>query len=326
MNNKTLEAASVQVKKPFSNRKRKTGELSFFQFVKKNNALYIMLIPVFIYFITFKYVPLLGSVIAFKDYNIFDGFLKSKWVGFQWFKLMYTNPEYARLIKNTLLISLYQIVFSFPAPIILACLLNEVRNMGFKRWVQTVLYLPHFLSWTLVYGLAYMMLSVQSGLVNGMIEGLGGHAFDFLQSPSAFRSVVVSAGIWKEMGWSTIIFLAALSGINPSLYEAAKIDGAGRWKQFQNVTFPGILPAITILLLLKIGNVMDVGFEQVYIFLSPITYEVGEILDTYAYRLGIMNGQFSMTTAIGLFKSVIGFVLLVGANKISKSTTGESLY
>ncbi|NQX58643.1 sugar ABC transporter permease [Paenibacillus qinlingensis] len=285
-----------------------------------------MLIPVFIYFITFKYVPLLGSIIAFKDYNIFDGFLKSKWVGFQWFELMYTNPQYARLIKNTLLISLYQIVFSFPAPIILACLLNEVRNMAFKRSVQTVLYLPHFLSWALVYGLAYMMLSEQSGLVNDMLKGLGLPTMDFLQSPSAFRTVVVSAGMWKEMGWSTIIFLAALSGISPSLYEAAKIDGAGRWKQFQYVTFPGLLPAITILLLLKIGNVMDVGFEQVYIFLSPITYEVGEILDTYAYRLGIMNGQFSMTTAIGLFKSVIGFVLLVGANKISKSTTGESLY
>jgi putative aldouronate transport system permease protein len=326
MNNEIIEVASVQVTKPAATKRNRSGELSFLGFVKKNNALYIMLIPVFIYFITFKYVPLLGSIIAFKDYNIFDGFLKSKWVGFQWFELMYTNPQYARLIKNTLLISLYQIVFSFPAPIILACLLNEVRNMAFKRSVQTVLYLPHFLSWALVYGLAYMMLSEQSGLVNDMFKGMDLPTFDFLQSPSAFRSVVVSAGMWKEMGWSTIIFLAALSGISPSLYEAAKIDGAGRWKQFQYVTFPGLLPAITILLLLKIGNVMDVGFEQVYIFLSPITYEVGEILDTYAYRLGIMNGQFSVTTAIGLFKSVIGFVLLVGANKISKSTTGESLY
>jgi putative aldouronate transport system permease protein len=326
MKNETIEAASVQRMQPSASARKKSGELSFFGFVKKNNALYIMLIPVFIYFITFKYVPLLGSIIAFKDYNIFDGFIKSEWVGFQWFELMYTNPQYARLIKNTLLISLYQILFSFPAPIILACLLNEVRHMVFKRSVQTVLYLPHFLSWTLVYGLAYMMLSEQSGLINEMFKGLGLPTFDFLQSPSAFRSVVVSAGMWKEMGWSTIIFLAALSGISPSLYEAAKIDGAGRWKQFQYVTFPGLLPAITILLLLKIGNVMDVGFEQVYIFLSPITYEVGEILDTYAYRLGIMNGQFSMTTAIGLFKSVIGFVLLVSANQISRSTTGESLY
>ncbi|WP_241242874.1 ABC transporter permease [Paenibacillus whitsoniae] len=326
MNKETIGVASVQSIKSTVASGKRSGELSFIGFVRKNSALYIMLIPVFIYFITFKYVPLLGSVIAFKDYNIFEGFLKSKWVGFQWFELMYSNPQYIRLIKNTLLISLYQIVFSFPAPIILACLLNEIRNMAFKRSVQTVLYLPHFLSWTLVYGLAYMMLSEQSGLVNDMFKGVGLPTFDFLQSPSAFRSVVVSAGIWKEMGWSTIIFLAALSGISPSLYEAAKMDGAGRWKQFQYVTFPGLLPAITILLLLKIGNVMDVGFEQVYIFLSPITFEVGEILDTYAYRLGIMNGQFSITTAIGLFKSVIGFVLLVGANKISKSTTGESLY
>lgn len=304
----------------------KTGEMSFLRFVKRNRALYIMLFPIIAYFLTFKYLPLFGSVIAFKDYNIFQGFIDSKWVGFQWFKVIFTNPEYVKLIRNTLVISFYQIVFSFPAPIILACLLNEVRRMAFKRVVQTVLYLPHFLSWALVYGLAYMMLSQQSGLVNHLLEMLDLPAVNFLQSAGSFRAVVVSAGIWKEMGWSTIIFLAALSGINPSLYEAAKIDGAGRWKQFQYVTFPGLLPSVIILLLLKIGNVMDVGFEQIYIFLSPLTYEVGEVLDTYSYRLGIMNGQFSMTTAIGLFKSVIGFILLVGANKLSKSTTGEGLY
>ncbi|QGR00274.1 sugar ABC transporter permease [Paenibacillus psychroresistens] len=285
-----------------------------------------MLIPVFIYFLVFKYLPLLGSVIAFKDYNIFEGFIKSKWVGLQWFELMYTNPEYIKLVRNTLIMSLYQIIFSFPAPIILACLLNEIRNMAFKRSVQTVLYLPHFLSWTLVYGLAYMMLSQQTGFVNEIFKSMNLPVFNFLQSSEHFRSVVISAGIWKDMGWSTIIFLAALAGVSPSLYEAAKIDGAGRWKQFIHVTFPGLLSAIVILLLLKIGSVLDVGFEQVYIFLSPITYEVGEILDTYAYRLGIMNGQFSMTTAIGLFKSVIGLILLLGANQLSKSTTGESLY
>lgn len=305
---------------------KQKGELSFLKFVKKNHAMYIMLLPVLLYFLVFKYAPLLGSVIAFQDYNIFNGFLGSKWVGFQWFQIMFTNPQYVGLIKNTLIISAYQILFSFPAPIIFAVLLNEVRQMAFKRTVQTVLYLPHFLSWTLVYGLAHMMLSTQSGLINDFIKGIGEAPIPFLQSPGYFRSVVVGAGIWKEMGWSTIIFLAALAGINPALYEAAKIDGAGRWKQFLYVTFPGLLPAIVILLLLKIGNVMDVGFEQIYIFLSPMTYQVGEVLDTYAYRLGVMNGQYSMTTTIGLFKSLIGFILLVLANRLSKAVTGEGLY
>jgi putative aldouronate transport system permease protein len=299
---------------------------SFWRFVKKNNALYIMLLPVLLYFLVFRYIPLLGSVIAFKDYNIFKGFIDSEWVGLQWFETMFSNPQYLRIIRNTLLISLYQIIFAFPAPIILACLLNELRNMAFKRSVQTILYLPHFLSWTLVYGLAFMMFSTQSGLVNDLIKDAGGSAIPFLSSGEYFRSVIVGAGVWKEMGWSAIIFLAALSGISPSLYEAAKIDGAGRWKQFVHVTLPGLLPAIVILLLLKIGNVMDVGFESIYIFLSPTTLQIGEVLDTYSYRAGIIGGQYSFTTAIGLFKSVIGFILLVSANRASKSISGEGLY
>ncbi|MEK3885030.1 ABC transporter permease subunit [Paenibacillus sp. PL2-23] len=326
MQSKSIQPLQKAPSRKPTRARRRTGEVPFTTFVKKNHALYVMLIPVVLYFIIFKYVPLLGSVIAFKDYNIFDGFLKSKWVGLHWFELMFTNPMYIDLFKNTMIISFYQIVFAFPAPIILACLLNEVRQIAFKRGVQTILYLPHFLSWALVYGLAYMMFSTQTGMVNNLLKEIGEPVINFLQSTELFRSVVVGSGIWKEMGWSTIIFLAALAGINPSLYEAAKIDGAGRWKQFVYVTLPGLLPAITILLLLKIGNVLDVGFEQIYIFLNPVTLSVGEVLDTYSYRLGILNGEFSLTTAIGLFKSVIGFILLVSANQLSKRTTGESLY
>ncbi|MFI2857969.1 ABC transporter permease [Paenibacillus sp. JSM ZJ436] len=326
MQSKSLQMLSKEEKKKQPGARRVSGDVSFLSFVKKNHALYVMLIPVIFYFIVFKYVPLLGSVIAFKNYNIFQGFLGSEWVGFKWFELMFNNPMYIDLFKNTMIISFYQIVFAFPAPIILACLLNEVRLMAFKRGVQTVLYLPHFLSWALVYGLAYMMFSTQTGMVNNLFKEIGEPVINFLQSTELFRTVVVGTGIWKEMGWSTIIFLAALSGINPSLYEAAKIDGAGRWKQFIYVTLPGLMPAITILLLLKIGNVLDVGFEQIYIFLNPVTLSVGEVLDTYSYRLGILNGEFSLTTAIGLFKSVIGFILLVSANQLSKRTTGESLY
>ncbi|UKS31387.1 ABC transporter permease subunit [Paenibacillus sp. HWE-109] len=285
-----------------------------------------MLLPGILYFVIFKYIPLLGSVIAFQDYNIYKGFLQSDWVGFQWFEQLVTFPQFKRLIGNTIILSFYQIIFAFPAPILLACLLNELRNIGLKRMVQTLLYLPHFLSWTIVYGLVYMMFSSQTGLVNHVLTWSGHEPISFLQMPEYFRTLLIGSGIWKEMGWSTIIFLAALAGISPSYYEAARIDGAGRWKQFVHVTFPGLLPAIVILLLLKIGSVLEVGFEQVYLFLNPATLRVGEVLDTYAYRQGILAGQYSITTAIGLFKSIIGFTLLIMANRISKAVSGEGLY
>ncbi|MGO4545539.1 ABC transporter permease [Paenibacillus sp. 2TAB23] len=296
------------------------------KFIRKHWPLYVMIVPMLVYFLVFKYIPLLGSVIAFKDYNIFDGFIASKWVGFQWFETLATQRKFLAIFRNTVIISLYQIVFAFPAPIILALLMNEVRKTAFKRTVQTIVYLPHFLSWALVYGMAYMMFSTQTGLVTQLLAHFDIAPIHLLQTPEYFRTLVVGAGMWKEMGWSAIIFLAALTGISPSLYEAAQLDGASRWRQLLHVTLPGLLPAIVILLLLKIGNVLDVGFEQIYVFLNPLTYSVGEVLDTYSFRLGIINGEFSITTAIGLFKSVIGFVLLVSVNKLSNKITGEGLY
>lgn len=299
---------------------------SLLTYILKHRALYIMLIPGVLYFILFKYVPMLGSVIAFQNFNIFKGFLHSEWVGFKWFHQLFSYPQFIRLFRNTLIISFYQIIFAFPAPIILACLLNELNQLRLKRWVQTIVYLPHFLSWTIIFGLAYGLLSQQIGLINHLIMQAGGESIHFLQTPGYFRTIIVSSGIWKEMGWNSIIFLAALAGISPSLYEAAKIDGAGRWKQFVHVTVPGLLPAVMILLLLKIGYVLDLGFEQIYVFLNPLTYETGDVLDTFSYRAGILNGQYSLSTAIGLFKSVIGLLLLVIANRTSRATTGESLY
>ncbi len=299
---------------------------SLSRYLMRNHPLYIMLLPGILYFVIFKYIPLLGSVIAFQDYNIFKGFLGSDWVGFQWFVQLFTFPQFKRIFSNTIILSFYQIAFAFPAPLLLACLLNELKNMAFKRTIQTLIYLPHFLSWTIVYGLMYMLFSSQTGVVNHFLNLAGGDTVNFLQTPEYFRTLVVGSGVWKEVGWNTIIFLAALAGISPSLYEAATIDGAGRWKQFVHVTFPGILPAIVILLLIKTGNVLDVGFEQVYLFLNPTTLRVGEILDTYAYRQGIQAGQFSIATAVGLFKSIIGFTLLILANKTSKAITGEGLY
>ncbi|WP_254450503.1 ABC transporter permease [Cohnella herbarum] len=299
---------------------------SFTRYVSRNHPLYVMLIPCILFFIVFKYVPIMGSIIAFQDYKIFEGILKSEWVGFKWFEQLFSYPQFTRLIGNTLLISFYQLIFSFPAPIILAVLLNEIRSSGFKRTIQTIVYLPHFLSWTIIFGFVYMLLSPQTGMINGLIADMGFEKIHFLQNNEYIRSIIVGSGVWKEMGWSSIIFLAAIAGINPSLYEAARIDGASRWKQFLHVTFPGVLAAVVILLLLKIGHLLDLGFEQIYIFLTPANFSVADVLDTYTYRIGIKNGQYSLTTAIGFFKSIIGFSLLVVANRMSKWLTGEGLY
>ncbi|WP_258525933.1 sugar ABC transporter permease [Paenibacillus sp. YN15] len=293
----------------------------------KNHPFYLMLAPAVLYFLIFRYIPLAGSVIAFKDYNIFKGIIASDWVGLQWFHQLFTFPKFVKLLQNTLLIGFYQIIFAFPAPIILAILMNELRMMKLKRVIQTIVYLPHFLSWTIVAGLVYMLLSVQTGLVNTVYVNLtGNEPINFLQNVHYVRTIIVSSGMWKEVGWGTIIFLAALTGISPSLYEASTIDGAGRWKQFVHITLPGLLPAITVMLLLKLGHVMDLGFEQIYPFLNPLTSEKADVFDTYTYRAGVVGGQYSFTTAVGLFKSVVGFTLLLVFNKASKVTTGEGLF
>lgn len=285
-----------------------------------------MIVPGMLYFLVFRYIPLLGSVIAFQDYSIFKGFMNSDWVGLKWFHQFLSYPNFRRLLTNTLIIGFYSIIFAFPMPILLAIMLNELRNMVFKRTVQTILYLPHFLSWVIIGGLGYMLLSPQTGLINQWIVAAGGTPIYFLMKAEYFRSIIVISGIWKEMGWSAIIFLAALTGISPALYEAARIDGAGRFKQLLYITLPGLLPTIMLLLLLRIGTVLESSFEQIYIFLNPITFQTGDVLDTYTYREGIVRGMYSLTTAIGLFKSVVGFVLLLLANRASKATTGESIY
>jgi putative aldouronate transport system permease protein len=314
-----METATLQRKPKYSSNLK--------VYMKRNRVFYIMLIPAMIYYITFRYIPLIGSIIAFKDYNIFRGFSGSEWVGLKWFAQLITYPKFPRLMMNTLAISLYQIIFSFPAPIILALLMNELRHIWFKRSVQTIIYLPHFLSWSVVAGLAYMLLSVQTGLVNKLLLSIGlSEPIHFLQRAEYVRSVIIGAGMWRDMGWGTILFLAGLSSISPSLYESATIDGAGRWKQCLYITIPGLLPTIVVLLLLKIGNVMDLSFEQIYPFLNPITTSKGDVFDTFIYSLGVRQGQYSFTTAISLFKSVLGFTLLYIANKVSKYATGEGLY
>lgn len=317
------KAINVKVKASVKSEEQAVKKKSHFM---RHWEIYSMVIPGVFFFIIFKYIPMLGSIIAFQDYNVFQGFLGSKFVGFKHFENLFAYPEFYRMFKNTLLISLYQLVIGFPAPLLLALLLNEVLRNKIKKVIQTIVYLPHFLSWVIVGGLIINLLSPSSGIINAILVKFGLEPIFFLQEPSYFRSIVVASGVWKEIGWGTIVYLAALSGINPDLYESAQIDGAGKFRQAISVTLPCLLPTIMVLLLLKIGSMLDLGFEQIYILLNPLVLETGEILDTYIYRVGLLGGQYSYTTAIGLFKAVIGLVLVVGANRISKKLTGNSIY
>ena len=288
-------------------------------------ALLIIALPGIAHFLLFRYLPLLGNIIAFQDYDIFAGIFGSRWAGFKHFVNMFTYREFYNILRNTILISVMQIILGFPAPIVLALLLNEIRRIGFKRPVQTLLYLPHFLSWVIIGGIFINLLKM-NGIVNQLVEAIGLQPTSFITEPAWFRWVLVGVGIWREVGWGMILYLAALAGINPNLYEAAFVDGAGRWKQMWYVTLPGLLPAIVVLFLLRIGRMLDANVEQVLIFLNPLVRDVGEVIDTYVYRVGLLSAQFSYTTAIGIFKAIVGITLITGLNGLSKRVTGESIY
>jgi putative aldouronate transport system permease protein len=294
--------------------------------VRKYKVIYLISLPGILYFLVFKYIPLLGSVMAFQDYNIFKGFTGSPFVGFAHFQHMFQYSEFLRILKNTVLIGLYDVVFAFPLPIILALLLNELRIIVYKRILQTVIYMPHFLSWVIIGGILNGILSPTTGILNHLITSMGLDSIYFLGEESYIRGILVGAGIFKDSGWGTIVYLAALAGVNPELYEAARIDGANRWKQALSITIPAILPTITILFLLHIGNFLDFGFERVFVFLNPLNEVNGDILDTYVYRAGLIQQQYSYTTAIGLFKSLVGLLLIMLGNTLSKKTSGEGLY
>lgn len=319
-------AVNAQAVKKMNQRSQARKGSSFLRTFWKYKALYLISLPGILYFIVFKYVPLLGSVIAFQDYNIFDGFTGSEWVGFEHFTRMFAHYDFLKILKNTILIGVYDLVLAFPAPIILALLLNELRVVVYKRLLQTVVYMPHFLSWVIVSGIAIGILSPSTGALNHFITWLGFEPIYFMGEESWIRTVLISSGIWRDSGYGTIIYLAALAGINPDLYEASEVDGANRWRQTISITLPSLLPTIMILFLLHIGKFLDFGFERVYVFLNPLNKENGEILDTYIYTAGLLGQQFSYTTAIGLFKALVGVIFIVTGNMLSKKTTGESLY
>lgn len=289
--------------------------------------LYIMVVPGILYFILFKYIPLLGNVIAFQDYNIFKGIFHSAWVGLENFKILFQYGDFLPILKNTIIINLYDLLFGFTAPLILALVINDISSSWFRKGVQQVVYLPHFLSWTILGGIVItQLLSPSQGLVNMLLKGMGMEPIYFMTEASMARAIVVLAGIWKDMGWGTVVYLAAMTAISPSLYESASLDGAGKFKQLIYITLPGIVPVIITLFLLRIGHFLDFGFERIWVFQNASNVSVLEIFDTYIYKAGLQQGRYSYTTAVGLFKSVVGFLLLYGGNMLSRKTTGESLY
>lgn len=294
--------------------------------IKANLSMYLILLPGLLHLIIFKYVPLYGILIAFKDFNIFDGISKSPWIGLDNFEKLFSSNEFFRVLQNTIVISTYKIVILFPLPIFVAIVLNEVKKIFFKRVVQTIIYLPHFLSWVIIGGLFVNILSPSSGIVNDIIQSFGGEPISFLIDNDWFRSVLVASAGWKEVGWNAVVFIAAIAGIDQDLYEAAEIDGAGRIKQIIHITLPSIAATIVLMLILRLGYVLEAGTEQILVMYNSVVYETADVIGTYVYRLGLGSMDYAFSTAVGLFNSVVGFALVVTGNKLAKKFTQKSIW
>lgn len=293
--------------------------------LKKYKYIYIMAIPVMVYYILFCYWPMYGAQIAFKDFSPGTGIWGSPWVGFRNFLDFFKGLYFFRVIRNTILINTYGLLFGFPASIILALLINELRSKLFKKAVQTISYLPHFISIMVICGMI-IDFTTKNGLVNDIITAFGGSRSSLLLKPEFFRTIYISTDIWQSIGWGSIIYLAALTGIDPQFYEASIIDGASRWKQLWHITIPGIAPTIIIMLILRIGQMMNVGFEKIILLYNPNTYETADVISSYVYRKGLLDFSYSFSTAVGLFNSVINFTLLIAANTISRHVNETSLW
>jgi putative aldouronate transport system permease protein len=292
----------------------------------KNKALWLLFLPCLLYYLIFRYAPMFGLVITFKDYNLFKGIWASHWVGLKYYRMFLDNPDFWPLMKNTFLLGLYKLFFGFPAPILLAILLNEVRKAAFKRVVQTVSYLPHFISNVIVASMVIMFLSPTGGLINNLLGVIGIGPINFMNEPGLFRGIYVLSEIWQHIGWETIIYLAALTAIDPQLYEAADMDGASRMRKIWHVTLPGISPAIVITLILNIGKVLEIGFEKVFLMQNPAIYDTADIISTYVYRVGMVQGNFSYGASIDLFMGVISLIFIYTANYISRRISETSLW
>ncbi|MBO9608458.1 MAG: sugar ABC transporter permease [Paenibacillaceae bacterium] len=293
--------------------------------LRRDKYLLLMMAPGLLYFVLFRYVPMGGLLIAFQDYDIFRGFWNSKWVGFAHFRAIFALSDFWHVVRNTLLISLYKLLFGFPVPIVLAILLNELKLALFKRVTQTLLYLPHFISWVVLGGIMLNLLSPNYGIVNDIIVFFGGEKINLLASTTYFRSILVASDIWKNAGWGTILYLAALTQVDPTLYEAAVVDGAGKWRQMWHITLPAIASVVILLLILDIGRLLNAGFEQILVLQNPIVRDISDVFETYVYRVGLGKGDYSVSSAVDLFKSVVALFLIVSAHKASKRFGQEGI-
>ncbi|MCI0395445.1 MAG: ABC transporter permease subunit [Chloroflexi bacterium] len=299
---------------------------SFARAMWRSRWLYLLMTPSLLYFLVFKYVPLWNAQIAFKDFKPLLGVSGSPWSGFEHFQTFLNSFYFDQLIVNTIVFSGAKLIFGMPVAIILALALHETWFKRFRTVVQTVVYLPHFLSWIIMFGILLMLLSPGSGLINSIIKQFGGDPIPFLTSPEWFRPVVILSDIWKETGWSTIIYLAALLSISPHLYEAATVDGANYLQRIRHISIPGIMPVIVLVTLLRLGNILDAGFNQIFVLYSVPVYSVGDIIDTWVYRQGILQFQFSLATAVGLFKGAIGLILILAANRVARRLAQQTLF
>ena len=298
----------------------------FLRYVMKKKYLYLLCLPGLIYLVIFRYVPIYGIVIAFKDFSFKKGILGSPWNNFAHFTQLFGSSKFYEVFFNSISLSLLRLLINFPIPILLALLLNETKSPFFKRTTQTMMYLPHFISWVVVSGIMINFLSMNDGMINQLIFAVTGAKINFLGSEEWFRFLIIVTNIWKEAGWSTIIFLAALAAINPEYYEAAKVDGANRFQMIWHITLTGIRDTIVIMLILQIGSMMSNGFEQIFLFQNNLNMSVSEVFETYTYRMGIMQGRFSFSTAVGLFQGAVGAILVFGSNRIARAMGQASFY
>lgn len=300
---------------------------STWQYMVQHKWLYFLILPGIIYFIMFRYIPMGGLIIAFKEYSPFKGIWGSPWVGLDQFKKFFGTADFSRLLFNTLGISLLQLLLYFPAPIILSLFLNEVKHSGYKRVVQTLVYIPHFVSWVIVASLTYQLFNVTDGVMNVIYSSIsGGQTFDILSKSSTFWGLIVGQDIWRETGYGTIVFLAALSSVDQELYEAARVDGAGRWRLMWHITLPAIRGTIIMMLILRVGGILNTGYEQIFLMRNDLNIARAEVFDTYIYTKGIRSGQYSFSTAAGMFKSVVGMILVLLSDRIAKAFGESGLY
>ena len=318
--------AAATVRTPQSQRKSEKGISGFFRYLWKHKYMYLMLVPAIAFYVIFCYVPMYGATMAFKDFNPMLGIWASPWVGFEHFEQLFALDKFYSVLWNTISISVIGLIFVFPCPLIFAVMLFVVRSRRLKQHIQTAIYVPNFISWVVLGGIMVNLLSADTGIVNGVIKALGFEPIGFLADDRYFVGTMVVSMIWKTFGYNTIIYLAALTAVDPQLYEAATVDGAGRWSQLFHITLPCIMSTIVVMFIMRIGNLMQAGFEQIFVLYNPGVYGVADIIDTYVYRIGLQDGKFELATAVGLFKSVVNFVLIVIANKIARMAGEEGVY